>query len=223
MKNILDEKKSNKKKVKFSNIKIDQAKLSLSKFISCFEQNISNTSTSSPTNLEHSDYSKKRFYELNKTIGFLEKKQLGSFIFASILHQDAIYDAKFIRKFLKIMPLKKMGLLDLIFHAWLSQDFQNSPNLYKLIYLLSGCASHLNNSDYDVEILTPVADDTNDFLEDFDQEQDIDDFENNFIGDYLPKYKSISENSNSLVESLLLTWIIRSILIQVCHLRLYIS
>ncbi len=48
------------------------------------------------------------------------------------------------------------------------------------------------------------------------------DFENLFIGEYLPKFIYECENSSSLTQSLLLTWIIRSILIKVTNINIFI-
>lgn len=206
--------------------------MDLSKYISCFDHPISSTTSTAGQTIVSAPNS--RFYDLSKTIGFEDKKQLGSFLFAPFLGSDlnVSFDIKILREFLTIVPIRKMILLDLIVHAWLSESFSNILYLYRIVYLLSGCAGHLNDAEYDLELKAKVTDEEQqnqqqqtdescqtsgaDFwASDESDDNKIENSENGFIAEYLPKFKNLSENSNSLVESLLLTWIIRSILIRV--------
>lgn len=234
-----------KKKVKFassesegeSNIKhiSHQPLISLSKYISCYDNQ---TIIQQQQQKRQLDEECKTFYNLAKTINTEQKKHLGSFLFASLLRANNKFDLKLIHTFLGLVPLRKLVLTDLLVHAWLNEEeFCETTttavilNLYRLLYFLSGCARHMRNADYDVRETTPINESSTEEKNDSssgcggkndepqnDDESDAgdhDDFENDFVGDYLVKYKSLTENSNALVESLMLTWIIRSLLIQV--------
>ena len=99
-------------------------------------------------------------------------------------------------------------------YGWLSQSFENVTNLYKLVVVLSGFSNFASNSESrspsPVETVCSEV-----FGFNTDEEIDETDFENNFISEYLPKFKTICESSTSLIYSLLISCMFRSILIQV--------
>lgn len=241
LKKILEEKKDAKKRgkkvVKFEaqttaaeeeEAKNDDDRFTLTNYRACFELSVMSSLTASGAD-PLVDNSRRRFFDMKKSTTNADKQQLGSFLFGSLLTTDAAYEKRFIKKFLRLVPLKKMQLLDLLIHAWLSGKYSNIYNYYKLVFYLSGCASHMMNADYDYETLTASENEELDELTntaanvDADDsssmslvdEQDEDDLENHFINEYLIKFKNIAEMSKSLIESLLTAWILRSILIQV--------
>lgn len=203
----------------------------MSKYISCFDQPISNV-TQSENQAEVNAFNC-YFYDLSKTINYEEKIQLGSFLYASMLGSElgVSFDVKLFQEFMHIVPIRKITLLDLVVHAWLSETFSNMLYLYQLVYFLSGCAYYLNDPKYNLDLESkPVDEDQNSVVSSslefwtgdrYDPEyQKDDDFENGFVVLYLPKFKNLIEFSNSLVESLLLAWVIRSIIIRVFFLFL---
>lgn len=228
MKQKLVERKQARKRVKFttpeSNKRSEEYKpqLNLSKYISCFDPMTTIHSQSSQSSQQQSN-PLRRFYDLAKTTESEEKKRLGSFLFTSMLSTSE-FDPKAMQSYLCAVPVRKIVLLDLLVHAWMSESFSDPLSLYKLVYFLSGCARYLNDPKY--EITTDETENKEDEKEvkegevslmtfDADEGDNNEDFLNSFVGDYLVKFKSLSESSSSLVETLLLTWIIRSILIQV--------
>ena len=89
--------------------------------------------------------------------------------------------------------------------AWLNEPHENIISLCKFLFILSGCSSCVRRA------LENQNDDTS--SDDHDTEDN--DFESVFINDYFKKFKNTCETSTNLIESLLLCWIVRSILIQV--------
>lgn len=200
--------------------------INLSKYISCFDQPILNVTRSE--NQAEVNILSCYFYDLSKTINYEEKNQLGSFLYSSMLGSEpgSSFDAKLFEEFMQTVPIRKIVLLDLVVHAWLSETFSNMLYLYQLVYFLSGCACYLNDPKYNLDLDSkPVDEEQNSTVTNslefwtgdrYDPEdQKDDDFENKFVVEYLPKFKMLIEFSNSLVESLLLAWIIRSIIIRV--------
>lgn len=110
----------------------------------------------------------------------------------------------------------------------MSNDYENISSLFKIVFVLSGCSSYTMNTEY--EPFSSIEDQARELEldEEENQIQDIDDydeedFENIFVNEYLPKFKNTIESSSSLIQSFLLTWIIRSVLIQVIDKTFYLS
>jgi len=203
IKRFIDQKSLKEKKVKFLSETSEQL-LNLNKFINCFEYNPGSITDS------HVDYSKKKFFDLNKNITYKEKKQLGSFLFDGLLKSDYECKDKILKEFLQSIPLKKIQLLDLLVYAWLSKLYENIPCLYKMLLVFSGFSMYSESS-------TPTSepDEFNFQNEDTDETN----FEECFAADYLNEFKTITENSTSLIQCLMIAWIFRSLLIKVSYFQ----
>lgn len=188
--------------------------MELPKFLSCFEL-VSNSNVDN-SNIVQKDYSKKKYYQLNKNITITDREQLGSFLFSNFLGQNLKFNTQLFKTFLSIIPLKKIKLLDLVVHAWLGNNFENKENIFKIIFVLSGCSSFTMNTEYEPSTLLESNEPEiqNQDEEDFDD----DDFENVFVSEFVPKFKTTIEASSSLLNSLFLVWLFRSILIKVLFL-----
>ena len=92
-----EEKLNKQKKVKF----MSPHQIDLTKYLACFE--VPSASSAEST--------RKRFYNLNKTITYKHKQLLGGFYFQTLLRADHPYDPKQVQDFLFSIPLKKIQLL----------------------------------------------------------------------------------------------------------------
>ena len=92
-----EQKLNKQKKVKFMN----PHQMDLTKYLACFEV----------PSVSNADSSRKRFYNLNKTITYKHKQLLGGFYFQTLLRADHSYDPKQVQDFLFSIPLKKIQLL----------------------------------------------------------------------------------------------------------------
>ena len=209
LKASLKKRQASFKKVKFSEPESNKCLISLAKYISFFDSSSSKT-----------DYTKQRYFSLSNGLAASDKQTLGAFLYSSLLGNEVEFEPVLFKEFVKSVPLKKIQLLDLLVNAWLNQNYENLGNLYKYITILSGFSSYTMNSEY--EPMTPVSEGKKmegEVIKSEEMEENGDDneeFEDVFVSDYIPKFKSSCETSNYLVESLLLCWIFRSILNQVC-------
>jgi hypothetical protein len=88
-------------------------------------------------------------------------------------------------------------------------SFQSSKSKMSSVLTIQDDAQTIKDEDSD-------KDDEQEEDEDEDENEDFDhDFGNTFVVEYLPKFQSICESSSSLTESLLLDWVVKSILVQV--------
>ncbi len=96
--------------------------------------------------------------------------------------------------------------------AWLNDSFENIINLCNYLYILNGFTSCNSTQEPNKEIPKSSSNENLNKLTNLETNED---FENVFINDYFKKFKKTCETSESLVESLFLCWVIRSIIIQV--------
>lgn len=104
MKNYFDLKKtiiSKQKRVLKAKSESESTVFDFPKFISCFEYIANNT---------QSDYSRRKYFDLNKRITIKDKQQLGAFLFGALLNTEP-YDANLFRNFMNTIPLGKIQLL----------------------------------------------------------------------------------------------------------------
>lgn len=104
MKKFISERSSIEKKVKFLN-EADKSSVNLHKYITSFELIVN-----SQTN-DEKDYSKQKYFDLNKNMTFKDKEALGSFLFSGFLYKNCEFTQKNIKEFLNLVPLKKIQLL----------------------------------------------------------------------------------------------------------------
>ncbi|RNA40948.1 rab3 GTPase-activating non-catalytic subunit-like, partial [Brachionus plicatilis] len=159
----------------------------LPKFLSCFDP--------TPIELSQSDQFKITF-EFNKAISDDDKEQLGSLIFSNLLKKYTRFKNEDLDEFFKMVPIQKIRLLDLLIHAMLNEGFTSIHAFYDLVFILSGC----------LNIEKSESSNTSDPVDH--------DFESIFINGFLPKFKNTIENSKYLINSLIVVWVIRSILIK---------
>jgi hypothetical protein len=118
----------------------------------------------------------------------------------------------------------------LLINAWLSdKKHKNLLNLYRIILILSGFLSVYKEFTSPSDS-TPTQQEESEEKTENDEENEgetIDQtiqvesksdmyFENVFISEYLSKYQLTCENTTFHIQSLLITWIFKSILNQVC-------
>jgi len=188
------------RKVKFA---IEPQLFNLAQYLSCFEFSSSNTLNQDAGFLIKSDYSKQKYFHLNKAITLQEKQMIGDFLFSDLI-QSEFDEHKFLQNFLKNIPLAKMSMLDLLVQSWLNNSFTNISTFFKLFSILSGFAK--------LELVKNVSD-QNEIIESSVEETNA--FEVIFVNEYLFKLKSTLENSTSFLNSLLISLLVRSMLIQV--------
>jgi hypothetical protein len=191
---------STQRKVKFA---IEPQPFTLAQYLSCFEFSSNNTLNQDAGLLIKSDYSKHKYFHLNKAITQQEKQMMGDFLFANLI-QSEFDEQKFIQDFLANIPLVRMNMLDLLIQSWLKNNFSNISTFFKLFSILSGFAK-----------LEPVKNlaDQNEEIESSTNETNK--FESVFVNEYLFKLKSKLESSTSFLNSLLIALVVRSMLIQV--------
>jgi hypothetical protein len=85
----------------------------------------------------------------------------------------------------------------LLVNAWLGSEFESISSLYNIISALSGCAKRFEELD----------------------EQNLDEFEEDFLIEYLPKFRATCENTSSLTNAFAITLLFGSILLKVNNLN----
>lgn len=191
LKNIMLTKSAAKKSVKFEeSSSVSRFHMELSKYLSSFQTKSTHTS-----------------FQLAKSLSLADKQQLGSFIFSSTLRPELTLDSQFQEHFLELIPLSKLDLLDILVAACLGSSSFKLIHSVTNLYTLIGWLSDLNRVDKkpidDNSQEEPAADTTTTSV-------DV-----NFVEAYLHKLKSACETTSNLASSLLLCWIIRSLLFKV--------